>query len=270
MKILKPYFSIIALFSILLFASCEKVINVNLPEGEKKVVIDGSLTDQAGGCIVKLSQTKAFNDDNSFVGLTGAQVTIKQGSQLLSSLTETSPGIYTDVTLKGTYGKDYTLTVTVNGQTYTAVSTMPYLVPFDSLYTEVKSFFGDDHTFAVVKFNDPVDTQNNYRCIQYINNKRTPTDYIFDDEYSDGKVFESTLYFDQNDVDSIKTGDAVRVELQGIDKNVYQYWYSFDQSASGGGGQSSAAPSNPVTNITGGALGVFSVYTSQYKEVIVP
>ena len=266
MKIFKPYLNIVALFSLFLFASCEKVIDVNLKEGDKKVVIDASMSDQLGSCVVKISQTKNFNDDNSFIGLSGAQVTIKHNDQLLGTLTEVSPGIYTDSSLKGAYGQAYTLTVTLNGQTYTGVSTMPYLVPFDSLYTETKSFFGDDKIFATVALQDPVDTQNNYRCIQYINNKRTPGDFILDDDYSDGKKFENTLYFDQNDVDSIKTGDVIKVELQGIDRPTYQYWYSFDQSASGG--QGSAAPSNPVTNITGGALGVFSVYTSQTKSVI--
>ena len=268
MKLLKSYWHIVATFSILLFTSCEKVINVNLKEGDTKIVIDGSLTDQAGGCVVKLSQTKNFNDDNTFIGLSGAQVTITQNNQLLSTLKEVSPGIYTDSMLKGTYGQSYTLTVAINGQTFTGISTMPYLVPFDSLYTQVKSFFGNDNIYATVAFQDPADTQNNYRCVQYINNKRTPGDFIMDDEYSDGKEFESTLYFDQNDVDSIKKGDVVKVELQGISHATYQYWYSFDQSASGG--QGSAAPSNPVTNITGGALGVFSAYTTQVKQIIVP
>jgi len=186
---------------------------------------------------------------------------------LLSTLTETSPGVYIDSLLKGDYGKDYTLTVNVGGQTYTAISTMPNKVPFDTLYTAVKSFFGDDHTFAVVGFQDPAGVQNNYRCVQYINGKRTDGDFILDDDYSDGTKFESTLFIDP-DKDSITVGDHVKVELQCISRSAYQYWYSFDQSASGG--QGSAAPSNPVTNVTGGALGVFNAHTSETKEVIAP
>lgn len=268
MKFCKYPWNLIALLIVVLFSSCEKVIDLNLTEGEKKVVVDASLSDQLGGCLVKLSETKNFNDDNSFVGLTGAQVTIMNNNQLLSTLTEVSPGVYKDDNLKGEYGKQYTLTVNLNGKTYTGVSTMPYLVPFDSLYVETKSFFGDTYTYATVMFQDPADTQNNYRCIQYLNDKRTKGNFILDDDYSDGKLFESTLYFDQSDADSIKSGDIVKVELQGIDRPTYNYWYSFEQSASGG--QGSAAPANPISNITGGALGVFNVHTTQTKQVTVP
>jgi len=269
MKMYKYYRWGLAMLVALVFCSCEKVIDLDLNEGEKKVVIDAELTDVAGGCVVKISQTKSFDDDNSFVGLSGAEVKILQGGQVLGTLTEVSPGVYKDAVLTGAYGQSYTLNVSLNGQVYTGSSTMPHLVPFDSLYVETKSFFGDDHTFATVVLHDPVDTQNNYRCIQYINDKRTKGNFILDDDYSDGKLFESTLYFDQdNNGDSIKSGDIVRVELQGIDRPVYQYWYSFEQSASGG--QGSAAPANPVSNLSGGALGCFSVHTTQSREITVP
>jgi hypothetical protein len=267
MKMLTSRWNAFLLLLLVGFSSCEKVIDLKLNDADKKVVIDGQLSDQAGDCVVKLSQTKNFNDDNSFIGLSGATVTIQKGNQLLSTLKEVTPGVYVDSLLKGTYGTAYTLTVSVNGQTYTALSTMPYVVPFDSLYVSKQSFFGTDHNFATVVLQDPAGVQNNYRCIQYVNNKRTSGDFILNDEYSDGKLFESTLYYSQDDGDSVKTGDVFKVELQCIDKSAYEYWFSFDQSASGG--QGAASPANPVTNVQGGALGYFSAHTSQFKQVIV-
>lgn len=268
MKFIRSYHYLIAALLVLATASCQKVINVKLDEGDKKLVIDGVLTDHEGGCVVKLSQTKGFYDDNNFIGISGAQITISSNGQLLSTLTETAPGVYTDAALKGDYGKAYDLSVLLNGKSYTATSTMPALVPFDSIYVETKSFFGDNYTFATVMLKDPEGVQNNYRCIQYINGKRTKGNFILDDDYSDGKQFESTLYFDSDGVDSIKSGDEVRIDLLGIDRPTYQYWYSFEQSASGG--QGSAAPANPVSNIQGGALGYFSAQNTQTKSIIAP
>jgi hypothetical protein len=268
MKFLKAYHYLIAALLVLSTLSCQKVINVDLDEADKKLVIDAALTDQAGGCIVKLSNTKDFYDDNTFVGISGAQIKISSGGQLLSTLTETSQGIYTDPALKGDYGKEYELSIAYDGKTYTAKSTMPYVVPFDSAYVETQSFFGDDFTFATVMLQDPEGTQNNYRCVQYINGKRTKGNFILDDDYSDGKRFESTLYFDQDGADSIKSGDQIRIDLQCIDRPAYEYWFSFEQSASGGMG--SAAPANPVSNIKGDALGYFSAHNTQTKTIIAP
>lgn len=268
MKFIRAQHYIIAAILLISAASCQKVINVNLKEGDKKLVIDAVMSDQAGDCIVKLSETKAFYDDNTFIGKSGAQVTISSGGQVLSTLSETAPGVYTDAALKGTYGKAYELSIKLDGKSYSAVSTMPYPVPLDSIYAKKTSFFGNDYTFTNIVLQDPAGIQNNYRCIQYVNGKRTKGNFILDDDYSDGKLFESTLYFDPDGPDSIKTGDNIKIELQCIDRPTYQYWYSFEQSASGG--QGSAAPANPVSNIQGGALGYFSAHTTQTKTAVAP
>jgi len=54
--------------------------------------------------------------------------------------------------------------------------------------------------------------------------------------------------------------------MQCIDKNVYEYWYSLDQSSTGS--SQSAAPGNPVSNMQGGALGYFSANTLQSRSVV--
>jgi hypothetical protein len=46
-----------------------------------------------------------------------------------------------------------------------------------------------------------------------------------------------------------------------IDKNVYNYFFSLLQVTGNNGGFQSASPDNPITNISGGALGYFSAHT---------
>src|SRR5258708_12937055 len=63
-----------------------------------------------------------------------------------------------------------------------------------------------------------------------------------------------------------RSNGNVSVDMQCIDKNMYKYWYSMDQSSTGDGGTTAA---NPVTNVVGGALGYFSAHTSQTKTILV-
>src|SRR5215467_8726980 len=115
---------IIALFA-LLFSSCEKVIHLDLNTSEKKYVIEATVTDQPGTSQVLLSQTKNFDDNNQFVGVSGAVITAKEEGGSLTTFMETSPGHYEAPTLVGSSGKSYDLTVTVAGNVFTATSTMP-------------------------------------------------------------------------------------------------------------------------------------------------
>jgi hypothetical protein len=54
-----------------------------------------------------------------------------------------------------------------------------------------------------------------------------------------------------------------------IDRNIYNYFFSLLQVSAGNGGFQTASPDNPVTNITGGALGYFSAHTINLEKLIV-
>jgi hypothetical protein len=252
------------------FTSCEKVINVNLNEAEKKYVVEAVLTDEANSCKVLVTQTKNFNENNSFNGVSGAQVTITDNNGVPVTLAESSAGVYETSAISGTAGHTYNLTVDVAGQTFTSTSTMPVLVPFDSLYISERTFFGETNKYATVLFKDPEGVGNAYRCIQYVNGVKEKTIFVRDDAYSDGRQIESTLYFfndDDEDEKKLKTGDNVTIEMLTIDYPVYKYWYSVEQSSTGE--NQSATPGNPMTNIKGGAVGYFSTHTTQSKTVVV-
>ncbi len=252
--------------------SCEKVINVDLNTTEKKYVIEAVITDQPNGCKVSVTQTKDFDENNAFNGVSGAQVTIADNNGSPVTLTETSPGVYEASTLTGVSAHTYNLTINVAGQVFTATSTMPALVPFDSLYITERTFFGETNKYATLLYKDPESRGNAYRYIQYVNGVKEKTIFVRDDDLSNGRPIVRTLFFfnedDEEDEKKLKKGDNVRVEMLSIDYPVYKYWYSLEQSSTGE--NQSATPGNPVTNIQGGALGYFSAHTVQSKTVNVP
>lgn len=260
-----------SLAGLVLLSSCEKVIDLDLNEAEKKYVIEAVLTDEPGTAKVLISQTKNFDEDNSFPGVAGAIVTITENGGPSTTFTATQPGVYEAPSLAGTSGKTYTLSVSVSGRLFTAVSTMPQKVSLDTIFVTDEFLFSDTRKIVNAVFNDPAGPGNNYRFVQYVNNLKEDQVMIRNDEYSDGRRIVNKLFYftdDEDDERNIRPGDAVTIQMLCIDANIYKYWFSLDRSATGGSGQ--ATPSNPVTNLQGGALGYFSAHTLQTKTMVVP
>lgn len=254
-------------------ASCTKVIDVDLNEAEKKYVIEGVVTNHAGGCKVRITQTKNFDENNSFPGITGAIVTITDNiSGTTITLAETAEGLYEDPSYVGISGRTYTLKVNIgNGaELFTANSTMPQQVNMDTAYISSENLFGQIWKLANIEFRDPAGIANQYRFNQFVKGKKTKDIFVNNDDISDGQRFSTKLYLDPgtDDKDKLQTNDEVRLEMMCIDADVYKYWFSLVQSATGE--SDNATPANPVTNIRGGALGYFSAHTLQEKTVIVP
>ena len=261
---------IIALCALSL-SSCEKVIHFDLNTAEKKYVIEATVTDQPGTAQVLLSQTKNFDDNNQFVGISGAVITVKEEGGLLTTFTETSPGHYYAPSLVGSSGKSYDLNVSVAGNVFTATSTMPAKVNLDSIYTTDELIFTDTRKIVNVVFQDPPGRGNNYRFIQYVNNLKEKQLFIQNDDYTDGRLNIAKLYYfadDNSDSTIIHPGDSLRVDMLCIDPNVYEYWYSLARNTNGD--NNNVTPANPVSNIQGGALGYFSAHTLQTRRMKVP
>ncbi|MGV3766345.1 MAG: DUF4249 domain-containing protein [Chitinophagaceae bacterium] len=259
------YISIALLFFL---TSCEKVINIDTADGSGKIVVEGVITNQSGTCMVLVSSTKQFSESNDFAGISGANVTITETGGATTTLTETAPGVYQAASLAGSSGKTYQLRVESNGQVFTSNSTMPAQVPLDTAFTKEEELFGDTRLLVQAEYKDPAGQKNYYRFIQYVNGIKEKSIFIRDDGFSDGNEVKFVLrYFSDDDEDDLKAGDNIRIQMQCIDANVHKYWFSLDQSATGD--NQSAAPSNPVSNISGGALGYFSAHTLQTREFVV-
>lgn len=252
-------------------SACQKVIDINLNNAAKKYVIEGIVTDQVNGVRVEISQTMNFEEDNTFEGVSGANVTITDNNATTYVLQETAtPGVYSTTGFKGLIGRTYSMYVQIGADTFRAVSTMPREVYFDSLGLQDRVVFGETRRVPTVYYSDPEGKGNAYHFVEWHNGEQESTIFVRNDENTDGKSLSIQLVSFSNDSDNeekkIKTGDTVTIEMQCIDQTVYKYWYSLDAGATGEG--QSATPANPVTNITGGALGYFSAHGVQKRTII--
>ena len=250
-----------------LFSACQKVINLKLSSSASKYVVEGVITDQPGTCSVSITTTEDFSVSTPSPAVSGASVKVESDGTVYT-LTETTPGNYTTSAITGTPGKIYDMTAIVDGNTYTASSTMPQPVGLDSIYVSNGPL--SHKLYVTVVYSDPKGIPNYYRWVQYINGLQEKTIFIADDEFSDGLTIKDQLNYnnDTNDPNrDIKIGDTVRVDMICLDSAVYKYWYALSTDASGNGNAN--APGNPISNINGGCLGYFSAQTVRTKTLVV-
>jgi hypothetical protein len=207
-----------------------------------------------------------FTATDSFPAVGGATVSITDDSTgKVFDFKEDTAGIYSFYPMVGYAGRKYTMTVKAGGQTYTASSVMPKQVNLDSLTAKISSFGNNDLRTITVNYQDPANVANQYNFILTVNGIQSGIILVNDDSFTNGKYVKEDLY--QNSVD-IHYHDTVSVEMQCIDRNMFEYWNSLSQQQTNGPG-GGTTPSNPPTNFNNNALGYFSAHTSEVKTIVV-
>lgn len=229
------------------------------------MVIEGNVTNMGNNQTVKLSKSVAVTDSNNFPAVSGATVTITSSDGKVYKLAEQAAGTYITNTLTGQPTKTYQLNVVTDGKTYTATSTMPNPVKLDSIGLNVVSILSKNYIYPEVYYQDPSGISNYYNFTLAVNNVKSNNIYVYNDDLTDGRKVSRQLA--DNDLE-ITTGKHITIEMQCIDKNIYNYWNGLDQNENRGG--ASTTPANPQSNISGGALGYFSAHTVQQSFFIVP
>lgn len=275
MKVFQNLF--IGLSLIYLMTSCEDVIELDLNDIPPRLVIEGVITDQPGPYYVKISESAKFYDSNIFPSVSGATVTISDNEGNAEILIEDSPGVYKTTDIQGVRGRTYTLDVELDGENYTAESTIPaQQIPLDSIAVEFKeeSFFEDEGYYFTIFFQDPPVTRNYYRLLVYVNG--APFIFNQDDEDESNRLEDNNLWLqddkftDGNIQDlelphNLSLGDSLSLELLHIDRTTYDYYRTLNDVITSQG----VAPSNPLSNFQEAALGYFGAYSVTKNSIVV-
>lgn len=249
--------------------SCVKVIELRIHDSDRRYVIEGIITNEPGVCKVRVTRTSAFYEINDFEPVTDAVVQVRDNG-VANVLIETRPGVYEIQAINGTPGHQYELSVLVNNLHFFASCTMPEPVNIDTAYISPGPF--NRFFFLTVGYSDPHEAKNHYRFVQFLNGVQDPAIFVDNDEFSNGRSIVRQLDTGvdrKDDLRAIESGDLVTLQMLGLSEEIYNYWYSV-RSGGTDGSPGSAAPANPLTNITGGALGYFSAQTVDQRMVIAP
>jgi hypothetical protein len=251
--------------------SCSEIIDIGINVSDAEMVVEAKMP-QDGTAMVTLTRTINFYDSLQVPAVTDATVIMSDDAGNSETLTMTSPGVYESISMTGKIGRKYKLTIHTEDEHITSESLIPSRVPVDSVYAVNSIYPGGgppvlpgqtaDFFEVFVKYTDPVFEQNFYRIILYINGKPSPRLYIYDDRLTNGNQVENLhVVYDPE----LKNGDKIVVEMQCIDKNVFDYYKSMGNSSMGP--RNATSPANPYTNLQGAILGYFSAHTVERKEI---
>ncbi len=274
------------LIVLILFTSCEKEIEIELPDTPDKVVVEGYIEQDKNPFIIITRSTEFFGtlDFNTFSNLfvLDAIVTISDGI-FTDTLFRPLPQypIYISQSITGEIGKEYLLTIRENENIYTATTKIPMPVQLDSLWFKVEQGI-DTLGFVWATLKDPDTIGNAYRWVAKRIGKDAdfipPPGSVFDDKFINAKSFDfaynrgrlpnSEAEDDNNDERGyFKKGDTIVIKFSSIDMPHFRFWRSADSQASGNGNPF-ASPANIESNISNGALGIWGGYGATYDTLI--
>lgn len=265
-------FKSIIIFTVLMIVfSCKEIIDINTVAAEPQIVVEAGIgTNETP--VVYLSRTVDIDNLNDFPAVENAKITITDDKGKSVTLNESSPGQYISNTsvLTGKVGNTYHLTIETGTKIITASSTIPTSVKIDSVKILNSIYPGGgsptngaqkaDFYEIKVNYSDPLNEQNFYRFVVYLNGKITSGNNVTDDKWNNGKQVETNLIIYNPD---IKAGDVIGLEMQCIDKSVFEYFKSMSNSNGPG---NASSPANPYTNLNGSLLGFFSAHTVERRE----
>lgn len=252
----------------LLLTGCEKVVDLTYKSNSATIIIEGNITNQPGPYFVKITKSAALTHTESFPTVDDAVVSINDNAGNGEMLIPMGNGMYRTNSLAGIEGRTYTLDVKAENRMYTARSTMPQHIPFDSVRVLAELITGETEYSLIPVYGDPFGKGNNYRFMLRLNDKLVNQHFIQTDAVRDGVTNSVRLEVNTEDLE-LKPGVVVTLEMQCIDKSVAQYYTTLalmGDSGPGGG----TTPNNPPNNISNGALGLFSAHTVQSKKAILP
>lgn len=241
-----------AIAVIIVLASCEKEIDIDMPDYTPSVVVEGSIVTYMAPVVALTKNVKyvatAGKDlyESSFIH--NALVTIETSDGLIDTLNELSNAdpktglttyTYTSSRIIGESGKSYTLTVTTGGKTYSALATIPQSVKIQEIWYEKHPDAANDSFKTVwIKILDPAGV-NYYRYATEVNGKHSAQAEVstFNDKAFEGKEYikaiDSGMDNEEQDMHGgvsgyFTVGDTITVKLGNTQKSYYDAWTTID------------------------------------------
>lgn len=251
----------------LLLTACEIETDVKLHDGDSRLVLEMWLTDQPGPHTLRLTRSTAFTGNPQPDYVSGAVAVLTDDSGQVDTLVEVRPGYYETGHFVGRQEHDYRLTVTVEGQTYTAENRMRRINPILFSFVQYSDtlVFGPGWYCGLVA-QEPAGVGDFYQFRMYRNDSlfNGAGDLLLtDDKFVDGQL-SPFLYPYPNEV-----GDTIIMEVRGLSNLSYDYYLTLFQQTNGGGGPFGSPPENVLTNVDNGGLGFFGCAAVQRDTVII-
>ena len=278
MKILKYI-----LWSVVLLSgiACEEIVQLELPDGGKSLVVESTITTENRPWSAHLTLSQAYFNQEDRQYVEDATVTISDDLGTVDTLFHTDTGLYQTKDPKFCVpGRTYTLSIAYENETYEAQEFCNFQNPIDTF----TSFFLPDNNgfiqagnYVFMQSVEWVDPGNHYWWRLYQNDTLVEGfGFLLEpDEISPGTPNDA--YFNSNiETDdplsglaqgilprpfpfNFEEGDSIFIEQLSISRNYYNFLLELQAQANQAGTPFDPPPANPINNFSGGALGYFTV-----------
>jgi hypothetical protein len=298
-KFSKMYIGILIVASAAFLGACTEDTTIDTENSTPVLVVYGTITDHNVRQEIDLSSSTGYFDQEENKRISKATVTLEEDSTGISNsytLTQDSvgSGIYkTQQAMTGKPGWTYKLTVNTDfdqdgaAETYQAESEMPKRVILDSIsITKLKE--GSYTLFSLnISAQDPANEKNYYLCRYSINdtlyNKISKYIY-FDDTSLDGTYVKDLAIWhfydkgdkskfsdsDAEDMVFLSAGDKIYAEVSNITKGYYNFIEDCQAQKDGSNPMFGGPPANISTNISNGARGYFTAFSTSSASYVAP
>jgi len=244
------YIYTLAVLTILLFTSCEKVIDVSVPSIEPKLIIDASfevLFDQnltATNSVVKL-RLSADYFDNTILTVTNATV-------FLTNLSSNEVSVFSDLNANGDYepidsfipsdNTEYELTVIHENEIFKGKAIKVKSNRINDIQQGDETLFSGEEIELKISFTDEVAVDNYYLFNIDIYNYIT-----IEDRYFDGSEYNFSYFYKDDNIEFPKN---IAIKMSGVSKEYYTYFrVLINQSGQNAGGPFQSVPSSLLGNM---------------------
>ena len=238
------------LLIVLLFSNCEKVVDIDVPTIEPKLIIDASFevlfnaTPVTANMVVKLKLSTDYFDETI--------PTVSDAIVFLTNTIDNSVINFSDVNLNGNFTPiinfipkdaiEYELTVIYKSEIYKGTATKVKSTQIDNAMQGDETLFSGKEIEIKVAFKDNVDTEN-YYLFNFTNNLFLP----LEDRFFNGTNYNFSFFYQE---DEIEVPTNVTVTMSGITKDYFTYFRILqNQSGTSGGGPFQSVPSSLLGNV---------------------
>ena len=256
---------------IIIFHSCEKVIDIETEFDDKRLVIDANISKHRdsidGIASVKLSETiPYFSDQESIVK--NASVKIETNQIVYNLVYNNDKKEYSSI-IENINKEEFVLSIIRNENTYTSSEKLITTPKIKSVIFGDRKSLNKDEVELRVTFIDPPE-KGNYYLWKFGPKKSGKYDYLPAlDKYINGNEFTFSFFIDKTEY--LQNSDFIKIEINGISENYYNYLNILTSQAGAQNGRpfstSSSIIRGNISNLVSEEkfpLGYFRVYEFDY------
>ena len=297
------------LILVCIISSCVNEVQLPARSVESRLVVEGTITNEAPPYAVKLTFTGVYNSliyGQNEIPVNGAIVSITEigGRTVLLDQDPVTPLYYwmRDSSFVGKVGKSYQLSVQLSdGKTYISQPDLLNAVPeIDRIYAEFSEreeadFFNPDHYQILLDTKDPSTTGNYYRWSGYSFVPRTSTGepigmgfccrYCWIPSYGSGSDVLSDVYVNGNNISRRPVlaspiyypgRQYIEIKQYSLTKSAYQFWVKFEEQRKRNGSLFDPLPASIEGNMYKEddpntlALGYFGSSAVSKRRIVIP